>query len=64
MLLLTDIVPEPLEDHLAEVVEVDEAPPGDVVGDVDDLLLVGIEAEAPHGLGWCGHDISDISVGF
>ena len=25
--------------------------PGDVVGDVDDLLLAGVEAEAPHGAG-------------
>ena len=25
--------------------------PGDVVGDVDDLLLAGVEAETPHGAG-------------
>ena len=29
----------------------DEAPPGDVVGDVYGLLLAGVEAEAPHGQG-------------
>ena len=56
MLLLTDIIPEPLEDHLTEVVEVDEAPPGDVVGDVDDLLLIGVETEASHGLRRCCHE--------
>ena len=50
MLLLAGVIPEPLEDHLAEVSEVDEALAGDVVGDVNHLLLTGIEAEAPHGL--------------
>ena len=55
MLLLAGVIPEPLEDHLAEVGEVDEALAGDVVGDVNHLLLTGIEAEAPHCLRQCCH---------
>ena len=56
VLLLTGVLPKPLEDHLAEVGEVDEAPPGDVVWDVYHLLLTGIEPEAPHGLDQCCHE--------
>ena len=38
-----------LVDHFAELREVDVAVPDDVVGQVDDLLLHGVEAEHLHG---------------
>ena len=43
------ILPQSLEDNLAELWEVDEAIPGDLVGQVNDLLLHRVQAEHLHG---------------
>jgi hypothetical protein len=42
-------LPPPLEHNLAEVREVDKPVPGDGVGQVNNLLLHGVEAQHLHG---------------
>ena len=50
-LLLAEVVSEPVQDQLAEVSEVDETIPPDVVGDINHCLLRGIQSQALHSQG-------------
>ena len=48
--LLLVLLPVSLEDNVAKVREVDEAVPGEVVAEVHDLLLHGVEAQTLEGV--------------
>ena len=50
-LLLLAVFSEPVQHQLAEVSEVDETIPADVVGDIDHSLLGGIQSQALHSQG-------------